>query len=383
MRLAKRHENLRPSGMVRMFQAIERMEGVLNLSIGEPDFDTEPDIIEAAAKAARDGFTHYPPLQGFYDVREAVCRYWERHHGLWSKPEEVYMAVGAMQVSHLAFGALLDPGDEVLLVEPCFPPYFSQVEGNGGVPVAVPTREESGFAPTVEDLRRAVTPRTRGLLLNSPCNPSGRVVPRAQLEEIAAFVQEHDLFALSDEIYESLVFSGEHVCLATLPGMRERTLTMGGLSKSHCMTGWRLGYAIGPEEVMRTMTLISAVQTYGLNTLGQKAALYALDTQDAKLLERRAVFADRMAAVAERLNSMKGIRCHRAEGAFYLFPNISGTGLSSEDFSWRLLESAKVATIPGNAFGRSGEGYVRIACTQSRDTLMRAMDALEGFVKAL
>ena len=148
------------------------------------------------------------------------------------------MAVGAMQVPHLAFGALLDPGDEVLLVEPCFPPYFSQVEGNGGIPVAVPTREESGFAPTVEDLRRAVTPRTRGLLLNSPCNPSGRVVPRAQLEEIAAFVQEHDLFVLSDEIYESLVFSGEHVCLATLPGMRERTLTMGGLSKSHCITDY-------------------------------------------------------------------------------------------------------------------------------------------------
>ncbi len=383
MRLARRYENLRPSGMVRMFQAIEKMEGVLNLSIGEPDFDTEPDIVEAAAKAARDGFTHYPPLQGFLDVRESVCRYWERHHGLKSAPEEVYMAVGAIQVPHLVFGALLDPGDEVLLVEPCFPPYFTQVENNGGVPVAIPTREENAFAPTVEDLKRAVTPKTRGLLLNSPCNPSGRVVPRTQLEEIAAFAQEHDLFVLSDEIYESLIFSGEHTCLATLPGMRERTVTMGGLSKSHCMTGWRLGYAIAPEALVRTMTVIAAAQTYGLNSLAQKAALYALDTQDSKLLERRAVFADRMAAVADRLNAMKGVRCHPAEGAFYLFPNISGTGLSSEDFSWRLLEEARVATIPGNAFGKSGEGYVRIACTQSRDTLMRAMDAVEKFVNAL
>ena len=383
MKLAKRYENLRPSGMVRMFQAIEKMEGVLNLSIGEPDFDTEPDIIDAAAKAAREGFTHYPPLQGFLDAREAVCRYWERHHGLRSGPEEVYMAVGAIQVPHLVFGALLDPGDEVLLVEPCFPPYFTQVENNGGVPVAVPTREENGFAPTLEDLRRAVTPRTRGLLLNSPCNPSGRVVSRSQLEEIAAFAREHDLFVLSDEIYEALIFRGEHVCLATLPGMRERTVTMGGLSKSHCMTGWRLGYAIAPEALIRTMTVIAAAQTYGLNSLAQKAARYALDTQDTKLLERRSVFADRMTSVADRLNAIKGIRCHPAEGAFYLFPDVSGTGLSSEDFAWRLLEDAKVATIPGNAFGKSGEGHVRIACTQSRDTLMRAMDAVENFVNAL
>lgn len=383
MRLAKRYREMRPPEMVRMFQTIERMEGVLNLSIGEPDFDTEPDIVEAAAKAGYDGFTHYPPLQGFLDVREAVCRYWERHHGLRADPGEVYMAVGGIQVAHLAFAALLDPGDEVLLVEPYFPPYVSQVEANGGVPVAVPTREENGFAPTVEDLKRAVTSRTRGLLLNSPCNPSGRVVPRRQLEEIAEFVGEHDLFVLSDEIYESLVFHGEHVCLATLPGMRERTVTMAGLSKSHCMTGWRLGYGIAPEALARTMTVIASSQTYGLNSLAQKAALYALDTQDAKVLERRAIFAERVASVAERLNAMKGVRCPPADGAFYLFPNISGTGLSSEDFSWRLLEEAKVATVPGSPFGRSGKGYIRIACTQSQDTLMRAMDAIEKFIDTL
>lgn len=383
MKLADRYSTLRPSGMVRMFQTIEKMQGVLNLSIGEPDFDTEPDIIEAATKAAKAGFTHYPPLQGFRDTQEAVCRYWQRRHKLAVTPEEVYMAVGGIQSPHLAFGALLNPGDEVLLVEPYFPPYLAQVSVNGGVPVPVKTKEENGFAPTVEDLEKALTSKTRALLLNSPGNPSGRVISRAQLEEIAAFVEKNDLFVLSDEIYEALVYAGRHVPFATLPGMKERTLTMGGVSKSHCMTGWRVGFAIGPVELIRVMTLIAASQTYGLNAPAQKAALYALDTQDAKLEERLKIFASRMKSVADRLNAMKGVHCAHAEGAFYLFPNIKGMGLGSEDFCWRLLESAKVATLPGNAFGASGEGYIRIACTQSEDTLMKAMDKMEAFVKGL
>lgn len=380
MKLADRYSNVQPSGMVKMFQAIERMEEVYNLSIGEPDFDTEHDIIDAASKAAKDGFTHYPPLQGFLDARESVCRYWKRHHGLEAAPEEVLMTVGGIQSPHLACNALLNPQDEVILVEPCFPPYFGQVKVNGGVSVPVKTREENGFAPTIEDLEKAVTPRTKILLLNSPGNPSGRVLPRSQMEEIAKFVARHDLFVLSDEIYECLVYKGEHVAFATLPGMKERTLTMGGVSKSHCMTGWRLGYAIGPAELIRVMTLIAANQTYGLNTLVQKATVYALDNHDAQLVERRKVFAERMEYVAGRLNAMKGVSCASAEGAFYLFPNIKGTGFSSEEIAWKLLENARVATIPGSAFGSSGEGYIRIACTQSLETLRRAMDSVEAFL---
>ncbi|NLL37306.1 MAG: aminotransferase class I/II-fold pyridoxal phosphate-dependent enzyme [Fretibacterium sp.] len=380
MKLAARYQNLRPSGMVRMFQAIEKMEGVLNLSIGEPDFDTEPDIIDTAAAAAHAGFTHYPPLQGFRDTQEAVCRYWERHHNLSSHPEEVYMAVGGVQVAHLALAALLEPGDEVLLLEPYFPPYAAQVVGNGGVPKPVPTKEENGFAPELEDMERVVSSRTKVLILNSPGNPSGRVMTRACLEEIANFVEKHDLFVLSDEIYEALVYQGKHIPFATLPGMRERTLTMGGLSKSHCMTGWRVGFGIGPEPLTRVMTLISSHQTYGLNTLAQKATTYALDSQDEKLDARRGIFGSRMKATADRLNAMKGVSCAAVEGAFYLFPNIKETGMSSEDFAWKLLESAHVAVLPGSAFGLSGEGHLRIACTQSEDTLMKAMDAMEAFV---
>ncbi|MDR1978395.1 MAG: pyridoxal phosphate-dependent aminotransferase [Synergistaceae bacterium] len=381
MKLADRYRTAQPSGMVKIFQAIEKMDGVLNLSIGEPDFDTEHDIIDAAAKAAKEGFTHYPPLQGFPDTRAAVCDYWKRHHNLDCAPEEVLMTVGGIQTPNLAMQAMLNPGDEVVLVEPCFSPYFIQATDSGGVPVSLTTREENGFAPTIEDLERVITPRTKILLLNSPCNPTGRVIPRKQLEEIAAVVAKHDLFVLSDEIYEALIYQGEHVSFATLPGMRERTLMMGGMSKSHCMTGWRVGYAIGPAELIRVMTMIATSRTYGLNTLAQKATSYALANHDAKLIERKKIFAERMDYVVKRLNNMKNVTCAPAQGAFYLFPNIKKTGFKSEEFVWKLLENARVATIPGSAFGTSGEGYLRIACTQSIEVLIQAMDKMEGFLK--
>jgi aspartate/methionine/tyrosine aminotransferase len=380
MKLADRYSNAQPSGMVKIFQAIERMDEVLNLSIGEPDFNTENDIIDAAAKAAKEGFTHYPPLQGFIDTRESVCAYWERHHGFEVSPEEVLMTVGGLQIPHLALQALLNPGDEVLLVEPYFSPYAVQISVCGGVSISVGTTEENGFAATVEDLEKALSPKTRILMLNSPCNPSGRVISRKKMEEIAAFVVKRNLVVLSDEIYESLVYKNAHVGFATLPGMKERTLTMAGLSKSHCMTGWRVGYAIGPRELIRVMTVISSSQTYGVNCLAQKAATYALANHDEKVNERKKIFAKRMDYVAERLNKMRDISCAAAEGAFYLFPNIKKTGFTSEDFAWKLLKEAHVATIPGIAFGKSGEGYIRIACTQSIEVLTQAMDRMEKFL---
>ena len=382
MKLADRYCNVQPSGMVKIFQTIEKMDGVLDLSIGEPDFDTDHDIVDAASEAAKKGFTHYPPIQGFLGVREAVCDYWKRHHNLDSTPDEVLMTVGGIQSPHLAMQAMLNPGDEVVLIEPYFPPYSLQVKTNGGVPLYVKTKEENGFVPTIDDLEKVVTPRTKALMLNSPSNPSGRVVSREHLEKIAEFVIKHDLFVLSDEIYESMVYKGKHVAFATLPGMKERTLTMAGMSKSHCMTGWRVGYAIGPADLIRVMTLIAANQTYGLNTLAQKATEYALSHCDEKVSERRKIFEERMDYVAGRLNKMPNVSCAPAEGAFYLFPNIKGTGFKSEDFVWKLLENAKVATIPGSAFGESGDGYIRIACTQSMNVLIQAMDKMEAFCRA-
>jgi len=365
--------------MIKIFQAVEKMDGVLNLSIGEPDFDTEHDIIDAATAAGKEGFTHYPPLSGFPDVRKAVCDYWKRHHTLECVPDEVLLTAGGIQAPFLAMQALLNPGDEIILIEPFFTPYTGHAATSGGVVVRVETKEENGFAPTAADLEKAITSRSKVLLMNSPCNPTGRVVPRERLEEIAAIVKKHDLFVLSDEIYEALIHKGVHVPIATLPGMKERTLTMGGMSKSHCMTGWRVGYAIGPAELIKTMTLIMTNQTYGLNTMAQKASAHALINHDAKLTERKKIFAERMNYVAGRLNKMKNITCAQAEGAFYLFPNIKGTGLKSEEFVWKLLESSRVASLPGSAFGNSGEGYVRIACTRSMDVLTQAMDKMEAF----
>ena len=383
MELAKRFSESKPSGMVRVFQAIEKMNGVLNLSIGEPDFVTEPDIVDAGARAAKEGFTHYPPLQGYIETREAACAYWERHHGFKSSPDNVYISVGGLHIPWLAFGALLNPGDEVMLIEPYFTPYEAQIKGNGGVPVTIKTREENNFAPTIDELRASATPKTRGIILNYPGNPSGRVATLKQLEEIAQFVEERDLFVLSDEIYESMVFKGEHVCFANIPGMKERTLLASGVSKSHCMTGWRIGYLFAPQNVINTMCVLSSFQTYGVNTLSQKAAAYAMNTQDEKVKERAKIFGERMKFVASKLNAMKGVKCQTPEGAFYLFPDISGTGLTSEEFTWRLLNEAKVAVLPGSAFGQTGEGYIRIACTQSMETLNESMNKMEEFCRRL
>ena len=383
MRIADCFLNTPPSEMIRIFQATEKMEDVLNLGIGEPDFDTEHDIIDAAAAAGKNGFTHYPPTQGYLDVREAVCDFWSRRHSLKSTPDEVILTSGGLQAPYLAMQAMLNPGDEVILIEPYFTPYAAQAKICGAKLLIIETKEENGFAPLASDLEKKITPRTKILLLNSPCNPTGRVISRERMEEIAAIAEKHDIFVLSDEIYESMVHKGKHVSFATLPGMRERTLTMGGMSKSHCMTGWRVGYSIGPIELIKVMTIISATETYGLNTMAQKASAYALNNHDAKLAERRDIFLQRMNYVAERLNKMKNISCGQAEGAFYLFPNIKKTGLTSKDFVWKLLESAHVATIPGTAFGNSGEGYIRIACTRSMDVLIQSMDKMESFCKNL
>ena len=280
----------------------------------------------------------------------------------------------------LAFNVLLNPGDEVLLIEPYFTPYEAQIRSNGGVPVTVKTKSENNFTPTIEELRAAATPKTRAIILNFPCNPTGRVPSLKQLEEIAKFVEERNLIVLSDEIYESMVFNSEgHHCFANIPGMKERTLLTSGVSKSHAMTGWRLGYVFAPKNVIDKMCVIASYQTYSANSVSQKAAAYAMNTQDEKVKSRAKIFHDRMDAVAKRLNSMKGVKCHDAEGAFYLFPDISGTGLTSEEFTWKLLNEAKVAVLPGSAFGESGEGYVRIACTQSMETLIKSMDAMQDF----
>jgi len=368
--------------MSKFFQIVETMDGVCNLSIGEPDFDTESDIIDAAMIDAKNGYTHYPPLSGYLDVKEAVCNYWERHHSMKYSPDEVHMTVGGIQSLWLGLHILLDPGDEVICVEPCFGPYFNQIDWSGGKVIHLPTREENGFAAEPEEIERVITPKTKAIILCSPNNPTGRVMNKKQMERIAEVVEKHDLFVFSDEIYEALVYNKEFVSFASIPEMRKRTLIMSGLSKSHCMTGWRVGFAMGDREFVRLLTFLSANQTYGLSCVGQRAALYALNNHDAKIKERREIFKERLEYVAGRLNNISGITCAQPEGAMYLFPNIKNTGKTSEEFIMTLLHDWKVATLPGNVFGSCGEGYIRIACTQSMETLAVGMDIMEKAVSS-
>lgn len=377
VKIAQRYSTLQPSSMIKIFSAAAAIEDLSNLSIGEPDFHTEPEIIDAAAKAAKEGCTHYPPLQGFEDLRKEICAYWKRHHGLEWSPGEILLTVGGLQAPHLCFQAMLDPGDEVLVAEPCFSAYFQQVENNGGVVLPVPSRAENGFFPRAEDFEKAVTSRTKILVINSPCNPTGGVMTREQAASIAAVAVKHDLFVISDEIYEAFVYDGKHIPFASLPGMKERTLTVGGFSKSHCMTGWRIGYAMAPAYLLKVMITLSVSQTFGVNTLAQKGGCFALATQDGKVKERTAEYENRVRYSARRLNTLPSVVCPEPRGAFYLFPDISGTGMTDEEFAWWLLETAKVAVIPGTAFGPSGAGHIRVACTLPIEGLKKAFDRME------
>ena len=380
MKLSDKFGKLQPSGMSKIFHIIATVDDVCNLGIGEPDFNTEDDIIEAAMTDAKNGYTHYPPISGYFDVKEAVCNYWERHHGMKYSPDEVFMAVGGVQTLWLGLQALIDPGDEVICVEPCFGAYFPQVEWTGGKVVHLSTHEENGFAATPELIESVITPKTKAIILCSPNNPTGMVMNKNQMEKIAEVVEKHDLFVFSDEIYDSLIYNGKFISFASIPGMRERTLILGGLSKSHCMTGWRVGYAIGPKDIINILALLASNQTFGISSVGQRAALYALNNHDEKMAERREIFRERLEYVAGRLNSISGITCAKPEGAMYLFPNIKGTGKTSEEFFMSLLKDWNVAVIPGYTFGSSGEGYVRIACTQSMDVLIEGMNRIEKAV---
>jgi len=367
--------------MTRIFQAAESIDDLSNLSIGEPDFHTEEEIIDAAASAAKRGVTHYPPLAGYPELKREICTYWKRHHSVGFSPEEVLVTVGGIQATHLCFQAMLDPGDEVLLTDPCFSAYLQQVRRNGGVVVPVPAREENGFFPEAADFERAITPRTKILLINSPCNPTGGVLTKAQAESVAEVARKHDLLLITDEIYENFIYSGKHIPMASLPGMKGRTATIGGLSKSHCMTGWRIGYVIAPPDLLKVMLQGSVNEGYGVNVLSQMGAIEALGSQDERMRLRTAEYEKRVRYGAERLNAMPGVTCPEPRGAFYLFPDISGTGMDDMDFAWWLLESAKVATIPGSAFGKCGAGHIRIACTLSMNDLERAFDRMENALK--
>ncbi|MEM1540345.1 MAG: pyridoxal phosphate-dependent aminotransferase [Candidatus Bathyarchaeia archaeon] len=376
LKLSKRSKKIPKSGIRKMFDLAQKYEGLLNLSIGEPDFDTPSHIVEAAFKAMREGYTHYTVNAGFLEFRKAASEKLRKENHIEADPEKEIMATaGAMGGLSLAVLALLDPGDEVLIPNPGFPNYVAQTVLAGGKPVYYPLKEENDFHAKAEDIAGKVTPKTKAIIINSPSNPTGAVLREKELKNIADIVLEHDLYVISDEAYENILYDGvNHVSIASLPEMKERTVSIFTFSKTYAMTGWRIGFVVAPEEVTEAMLELQEHVLVHPSSISQMAAIAALRGPKEHVQRMLKEYAERREIITKELNSMPGVRCLKPEGAFYVFPNIKKTGMSSEKIAMYLLEKAKVMTVPGTAFGDYGEGYIRISYATSKEKIKEAMN---------
>jgi aminotransferase len=379
--VAKHVDAVPPSGIRRFFDIAATMDDVISLGIGEPDFVTPPGILQAGIASLHAGETHYTPNLGILELRVALAEYLEKLYGVRYDPEtELLITVGASEPVYLALSATMDPGDEVIVPEPCFVAYSPEVRFAGGVPVTVCTYVENDFQVLAADMAAAITPRTKAVLMGYPNNPTGGVMTRERLLEIARLVEEHDLLVISDELYSRLVYGIEHVCFATLPGMRERTILLGGFSKSYAMTGWRIGYAAAPPEVLDALHKVHQYTIMSAPTPAQYAALEALKHGEPAVQAMRAEYDRRRRLIVDGLNSI-GLPCFEPRGAFYAFPSIARTGLTDEQFSERLLLEEKVACVPGRAFGACGAAHVRCSYATDYDQIEKALERMARFVQ--
>ena len=379
--VAKRIKELPPSGIRRFFDIAATMKDVISLGIGEPDFVTPEPIIEAGIASLRRGETHYTSNSGILELREALAEHLERLYGVRYDPEkEILITVGVSEALHLALLTVVEPGDEVIVVEPCFVSYKPGVVFAGGVPVVVSATLENNFEVTAAQIEEKVTPRTKALLIGYPNNPTGAVMSRDKLLEIAKVAEKHDLLVISDEIYDRLVYGVKHTCFASLPGMWERTVLLGGFSKAYAMTGWRIGYACAPADILSQIRKVHQYAIMCAPTTSQVAALEALRNGEEYVQQMVAEYDRRRRLIVEGLNSI-GLKCFEPKGAFYAFPSIEATGLSSEEFSEKLLYEEKVAVVPGNAFGECGEGFVRCSYATAYEKIEQALERMERFVK--
>ncbi len=375
---AKRSAGVEWSGIRVMFAMADKIEGVTNLGIGQPDFDTPVHIRDAAKLGLDQGFTRYPPAAGFQDLRVAVAEKVERENKLKADPEtEIFISVGAMQGIFNVMLHLVNQGDEVIVVDPGYD-YYSQIRLFGGVPVRVPAKEENRFKIDPEDIRKAVTPKTKAIILNTPSNPTGAVFDREILEQIAAICKEHEIIVLSDEPYEHILFDGnEHISIGSLEGMKDLTISIYTLSKSYAMTGWRVGYVVANQAIISEMEKLMEHMVSGVTAVAQRAALAAISgSQDcvAQMVER---YTKRRELVYNGLNNIKGISCIKPESTFYAFPNISSFGMTSWEFAKYMVNEHKLAMVPGSIFGENGEGFVRISFATSSRNLEVALEKLE------
>lgn len=381
--LSDKIKNVKPSGIRKFFDIAGTMEGVISLGVGEPDFSTPWVIRKSAIQVLERKHIIYGPNKGVLPLRQAISRRIEKKHGVKYDPDkEVIVTVGGSEAIDLVVRGLLDPGDEVLVVEPCFVCYAPLVELMGGVPVSVPTRIENNFKLTVDDLRGKITERTKILILPFPNNPTGAIMTKEDLEPIAELLRDTNIIVLTDEIYSELTYGREHFSIIELDGMRERTVYVNGFSKAYAMTGWRLGYLAAPEPIV---SQIAKIHQYGIMCspyISQNAAVVALDSCDDEVAKMVGEYNIRRRFLVSEFNRL-GLTCFDPEGAFYVFPSIKSTGLTSEEFCERLLYENKVAAVPGSAFGASGEGYIRISYAYSLAHLMEAMKRIEQFLGTL
>ncbi len=372
-----------PSGIRRFFDIVAEMSGVISLGVGEPDFVTPWHIRESCVHGLQRGFTSYTSNYGLLELRQEIARMIEADFGVVYDPKcEALVTVGVSEALDLAMRALLSPGDEVLVPEPCYVSYNACVTLAGGVPVSVCSNRENEFRVTVEQLAAAVTPRTKALLIGYPNNPTGAVMSRDDLAAIARFAEQHDLIVISDEIYASLTYDGEHTCFASLPGMRDRTILLNGFSKAYAMTGWRIGYALGNADFIAAMTKIHQYTMLCAPITAQIAAIEAIKQGTASRNKMVDEYDRRRRLMVEGLRNI-GLDCFEPRGAFYVFPSIRNTGLSSLQFAEQLLQAEKVALVPGDAFGACGEGFVRCSYASSSKNLAEALDRIGRFVKPL
>ncbi len=369
-----------PSGIRRFFDLLASIEGVISLGVGEPDFATPWHICEAAISSLGKGYTMYTSNSGMPELRQELARHLKNSYNLEYDPDgELLITVGVSEALDLAMRAILNPGDEVIMPDPCYVSYNPCVILAGGMPIMVAANQESNFEISAADIEARITTRTKAILIGYPANPTGAVMARDKLAQIAEVARHHRLLVISDEIYAKLVYGVEHICFARLPEMKERTILLGGFSKTYAMTGWRIGYAAAPREIIASMTKIHQYTMMCAPTMGQIAAIEALKSGEDSATEMVEDYNRRRLIIVKGLNSI-GLPCFEPRGAFYAFPSIKSTSLTSEEFAERLLIEEKVAVVPGTAFGQCGEGYVRCCYATSLADIEEALSRMKRFV---
>lgn len=375
---------IQPSGIRKFFDIVSEMKDAISLGVGEPDFDTPWSIREEGIYSLEKGRTYYTSNAGLSELRTEICNFLNRRYGLNYNPDgETLITVGGSEAIDLAFRAMLNPGDEVIIPQPSYVSYLPCAVLADATPVLVNLKEENEFRLTPEELLSAITPKTKILVFPFPNNPTGAIMPKEELEKIAQICIDKDIFVVSDEIYSELTYGGEHHCsIASIPGMTDRTIVINGFSKSHAMTGWRLGYACGPAPIIKQMLKIHQFAIMCAPTNSQYAAVEALRHCDENIEQMRDEYDQRRRFMLTRLRGM-GLKCFEPFGAFYIFPNIAEFGMTSEEFAMRFLKEYKVAIVPGTAFGECGEGFLRMSYASSLSNLKTAMERLEEFINTL